>query len=157
MHRSFSAARTGTQVTFMTSVVVIDNVKSNRQILRKIIETIDPNIIVHDFDCAEKAFCWISNQVPNLVITDYKMPGLNGLELTKAIRLRTRSQKTPVLMLTMADDLALPIYAREAGVTAFLRRPIDHQLLRTRIANLLAHSNKRSRLKLIVNNPSSVG
>jgi len=134
----------------MTSIVVIDSVKSNRKILEKIIETIDENIAVHSFESAVAALGWLSNQSPDLVITDYKTPPLNGLEL--AHRLRVKSQRTPILMITMAEDLALPLFAREAGITAFLRRPVDHQIVRNRIISLLAQQNKQRRLKLVIDN-----
>ena len=141
----------------MTSIIVIDSVKSNRQILGKIIETIDPTIVVHNFDCAELALNLIDKKTPDLVITDYKMPGLDGIEFTKRLWSQSKPGTPPVIMITMADDLALPILAREAGVTAFLRRPVDHQLVRTRIASLLTPHNKRKRLKLVVDNSSSRG
>src|ERR1700690_1043358 len=106
----------------MTSVAITDDVKSNRQILGKIIETIDPNIAIHHFDRAEQALDWAHNQTPDLVITDYKLPGLDGIGFVERFRAHLKSRKIPVLMMTMADDLLLPTRARAAGVTAFLRR-----------------------------------
>ena len=79
----------------MTSIVVIDDVKSNRQILGKIIQTIDPSIAIHNFDCAELALGWINAQTPDLVITDYKMPGLDGIEFTKQLRSQSKSREDP--------------------------------------------------------------
>lgn len=143
------------RVMSMTSIVVIDDVKSNRQILGKIIQTIDPGIAIHNFDCAELALGWINAQTPDLVITDYKMPGLDGIEFTKQLRSQSISQKIPILMITIVDDLVLPIYARAAGVTAMLRRPVDHHLVGTRINNLLALRGRRKRLQLIIDNPPS--
>lgn len=141
----------------MTSLIVIDGVKSNRQILGKIIETIDPTIVVHNFDCAEAALHWISKKTPDLVITDYKMPGLDGIEFTKRLWSQSKPRSIPVLMITIADDLNLPIVAREAGVAAFFRRPVDYQLVRTRITSLLVPRNKQKCLKLVVDNSSSHG
>lgn len=139
----------------MTSVAIIDDVKTNRQILGKIIETIDPNIATHDFDRVELALGWINNQTPDLVITDYKLPGLDGIEFTERLRSRSKSREIPVLMITMADDLRLPTRARIAGVTAFLRRPVDHHLVRARIRNLLPPHRSRERLQLIIDNSHS--
>jgi hypothetical protein len=54
--------------------------------------------------------------------------------------------------MTMADDLLLPTRARAAGVTAFLRRPVDHHLARARISSLLPPHRGRKRLQLVVDN-----
>lgn len=137
----------------MTSIVIIDDVKSNRQILGKIVETIDRNISIHNFDCAELALTWINNQTPDLVITDYKLPGLDGIEFIEKLRSSYKSREIPVLMITMAGDLLLPTRARGAGATAFLRRPVDHHLVRTRIRSLLSRRHSRRYLQLIIDNP----
>ena len=139
----------------MTSIAIIDDIKSNRQILGKIIQTINSDVAIHNFGSAELALDWINNQTPDLVITDYKMPGLDGIEFTKRLRSRQKTQKIPILMITMVDDLVLPIHARAAGVTAFFRRPVDHQLVRDRISRLLALRSGYKRLQLIIDNSSS--
>jgi response regulator RpfG family c-di-GMP phosphodiesterase len=136
----------------MTSIAIIDDVKSNRWILGKIIETIDPSIAIHDFDRAEQALDWANNQTPDLVITDYKLPGLDGIGFVKRFRSHPKSREIPVLMMTMVDDLLLPTRARVAGVTAFIRRPVDHHLAWDRIRNLLPPHRSRKRLQLVVDN-----
>jgi DNA-binding response OmpR family regulator len=137
----------------MTSIVVVDDVKSNRQILGKIIETIDRNIAIHNFNRAELALAWINNQAPDLVITDYKLPRLDGIAFIERLRSGSESRESPVLVITMADDLLLPTRARAAGATAFLRRPVDHHLVRARIRSLLPRRHSRKRLQLIIDNP----
>jgi CheY-like chemotaxis protein len=136
----------------MTSVAIIDDVKSNRQILGKIIESIDSTIAVHGFDRAEQALDWAINQTPDLVITDYKLPGLDGLGFVERLRSHPKLREIPVLMMTMADDLLLPTRAHAAGVNAFLLRPVDHHLARVRIINLLPPLRSRKRLRLVVDN-----
>ena len=136
----------------MTSILVIDNVKSNRQILEKIVETIDPDIAVSNFESAMAAFSWLDFHAADLVITAYKPPTLDGLEFARRLRGHNRSPQIPILMIATTDDLALPIFAREAGVTAFLSRPVDHEIVRSRIINLLSQQGKRRHLQLIVDN-----
>jgi len=136
----------------MTTIAIIDGVKSNRRILGKIIETIDPNIAIYDFERAEQALDWANDQTSDLVITDYKLPGLDGIGFIERFRSHPKSRDIPVLMMTMADDLLLPARARVAGVTAFLRRPVDHHLARARISSLLPLRRSRKRLQLVVEN-----
>lgn len=138
----------------MTSIAIVDNVKSNRQILSKIIESIDSNIAVYDFDRVEPALGWIANQTPDLVITDYKLPGVDGIGFIERLRSRSKSPEIPILMITIADDLLLPVRARRLGATAFLRRPVDHRLVRARIESLL---RSRRRPRLVVDNSQARG
>jgi CheY-like chemotaxis protein len=136
----------------MASVVIVDDVKSNRQILGKIIETIDPGIAVHEFNRAERALDWAVDENPDLVITDYELPGMDGVRLIERFRAHPKLRDIPILMMTMADDLLLPTRAYLAGVTAFLLRPVDHDLTRARISSLLTSQRGRSRLQLVVDN-----
>jgi len=133
----------------MPSIAIVDDLKSSRQILRKIIESIDSKLVIHDFDLVDSAMNWIANSTPDLVITDYKLPGADGLHFIEWLRSRPKSRQTPILMITMSNDMFLPMRARDAGATAFLRRPVDHQLVRTRIMRLLP---RRKCLRLVVNN-----
>ena len=58
----------------------------------------------------------------DLIITDYELPGVNGVALTRAARATRHRRRTPIIMFT-----ASPVEreAREAGVDSFLRKPDD--------------------------------
>ena len=75
---------------------------------------------------------WMIDHTPDLVITDYKLPGVDGLQFVEWLRSRPNSRQTPILMITISSDMFLPMRTRNAGATAFLRRPVDHQLVRAR-------------------------
>lgn len=136
----------------MTSIAIVDDLKSSRQIIRKIIESVDSKIVIHDFDRVNSAMSWIDNNAPDLVVTDYKLPGADGLQFIEWLRSRPKSRQTPILMITISSDMFLPMRARDAGATAFLRRPVDHQLVRARITKLLP---RRNCLRLVVDNAKS--
>jgi two-component system, response regulator RpfG len=136
----------------MTSIAIVDDLKSSRQILRKIIESVDSRIVIHDFDRVGSAINWIVDHTPDLVVTDYKLPGADGLQFIEWLRSRPKSRQIPILMISMSNDMFLPMRARDAGATAFLRRPVDHQLVRARITRLLP---RRNCLRLVVDNAQS--
>lgn len=58
----------------------------------------------------------------DLVVTDIRMPGVDGIELTRAIR--SRNDGTAVIWLTAYDDPKLRAQARELGVEGFLAKPV---------------------------------
>ncbi|MET0648170.1 MAG: response regulator [Pyrinomonadaceae bacterium] len=71
----------------------------------------------------------------DLLILDFRLPGLDGLELARRARALPRAVRTPIIMFT---DSEVEGDARRAGVDAYLRKPRDvHSLART-VAGLLA-------------------
>lgn len=64
---------------------------------------------------------------PDLVITDYQMPGINGMEVLE--KLKERKPSLPVIMLTAHGDIALTIKSMQAGAYDFLEKPIKMDLL----------------------------
>jgi len=74
----------------------------------------------------------------NFVITDWNMPVLSGLELTKAIRTDPSTEKMPILMVTtrgVKDDI---IEALQAKVNNYIVKPFTPQVLKEKIDQILA-------------------
>lgn len=72
----------------------------------------------------------------DLVVVDYMMPEINGLEFIKMFR--KRNQNIPIIMLTaVGDDMALQIKALEYGANDFLSKPINAPAFKARIINML--------------------
>lgn len=80
---------------------------------------------------------------PDLVITDVCMPGMDGFELTAAIRRDAALQRVPVVMLTTLKDDASREKGRRAGATAFLSKPVSVEELRGTVSDLLHLSGKK--------------
>jgi putative two-component system response regulator len=75
-----------------------------------------------------------------VVITDYEMPGMDGIEFIRALRSIQDLATVPVVMVTSFDQRSLRRAALEAGATDFLAKPADPVEIRARVANLLALS-----------------
>ncbi|MGI4855339.1 MAG: response regulator [Janthinobacterium lividum] len=65
----------------------------------------------------------------DLILTDQNMPGLNGLELIRALRELSPYVDTPILLLTTEDSEAFKDAAREAGASGWLLKPLDPGVL----------------------------
>lgn len=74
---------------------------------------------------------------PDLVITDVRMPRMDGFELCAAIRADPEYSSTPVVLLTSFGDEASREKGRLVGATAFLQKPITVEALRGVVAKLL--------------------
>ncbi|MBP1182218.1 HD-GYP domain-containing protein [Methylobacterium sp. PvR107] len=96
----------------------------------------------HDFTVPEEALAFAKAHACEIgvVITDYEMPGMNGIEFVQALRRSPELATVPIVMVTSFDQRSLRRAALEAGATDFLAKPADPVEIRARVSNLLALS-----------------
>ena len=112
-------------------VLVADDSGVMRKIIIRSLNAVGVSDVVEagDGDAAFEAFR--ANTV-DIVLTDWNMPGKNGLELVKAIR-ATGSQ-VPVIMITTEAEKSRVIEALQAGVNDYLAKPFENDMLREKLA-----------------------
>ncbi len=89
----------------------------------------------------KKALDLVKNKKFDLILTDFYMPKLNGIELTKAIRLIPEYKNTPILMISTEFKDEIKLKGREAGATGWIVKPfIPAQLLKA-VALCINRSN----------------
>ena len=125
-------------------VLIVDDESTGRTILSKIIQQVEDDIGVEAFDNPLEALKWLDDNHPDLIITDYRMPEMTGIELTRKIRERPGMQDIPIMVITVVNEKSVRYDALEAGATAFLTRPIDQIECRTSCRNLLKLHEQQS-------------
>ncbi|ARP81421.1 two-component system response regulator [Bordetella genomosp. 9] len=65
----------------------------------------------------------------DLVVSDWNMPVMGGLDLIRGLRQMERYEDVPVLVLTTEDDVESKTAARDLGVCGWLQKPVDPDLL----------------------------
>lgn len=118
-------------------VVIVDDQLTGRKILEELIRSIDPRIHVEGFSDPFEALERISKNTPDLILTDYKMPVMDGVKFTKHVRTIAGCSDVPLVMVTVVEDKRIRYDALDAGATDFLTRPIDQHECRARCRNLL--------------------
>jgi diguanylate cyclase (GGDEF)-like protein len=77
----------------------------------------------------------LNREVPDLILTDIRLPGLDGLQLARLVRQDARFGLTPIVFLTHHDTVADQIEALAAGADHFLIEPVDRELLTHLVIN----------------------
>jgi len=116
-------------------VHVIDDDVEVRQSLAFLLSTAGLAVRVHE---SALAFLKILPTVTEgCVVTDIRMPGMNGLELQQ--HLRDHRSRLPVIVMTGHGDVALAVEAMKAGAIDFIEKPFDDEVLLSAIRAALTH------------------
>jgi diguanylate cyclase (GGDEF)-like protein/PAS domain S-box-containing protein len=121
----------------MPTVLVIDDRVTNRNILTRLAASVEEGVRVKAFASPQAALDSALESLPDLVITDYKMPGMDGANFTRVFRALPGAAEVPVVVVTVYEDRSFCYHALEAGATDFLLSPVDHVEFRARARNLL--------------------
>ena len=119
-------------------VVIVDDRNTARSLLEGLARTLEPGVVVESYAAPQDALVQMQLVTPDLIITDYRMPGMDGIEFTRRIRAERHLADVPIIIVTVVEDRQVRYQALENGATDFLTRPIDPQECRARCLNLLA-------------------
>ena len=119
------------------SVLVVDDQPTHRTILEEVIGALDERLAVKGCDSAAQALAWAAQNVADLVLVDYLMPGMDGIELVKRLRRLHGYQYVPIVMVTVSAERTTRYAALDAGVTDFLTKPVNSRECLARCRNLL--------------------
>ncbi len=119
------------------NVLIVDDQPSARTMLRHVVEAIGPGVRTADFGSPVEALRWAEGNTPDLVLLDYRMPDMDGLEFARRFRRSLSRRDVPIVLISVVGDEPVRQAALEAGVIDFLVKPVRPRELRTRCKNLL--------------------
>lgn len=118
-------------------VVVVDDHPTNIQLVSALLARMGGTVPVTFADPVE-AFDWCCLNDFDLLIVDYMMPAMDGIELISRLRGNPQFALVPMLMVTATTEREVRHRALRAGATDFLNKPIDVVEFRARVTNMLA-------------------
>jgi two-component system response regulator FixJ len=111
---------------------VIDDDEAMRESLSFLLDT--AGYAARSYESAVQ-FLAAASEAHGCIVTDVRMPDMNGLELVR--RLRERGSTTPVIVITGHGDVPLAVEAMKAGVHDFLEKPFDDDVFLAAVAGAL--------------------
>lgn len=118
-----------------STVFVIDDDPSIRDSITRLLDA--HGVAAQSYASAEAFLKAYRPGQPGCLVLDYSMPGLNGLELQKA--LCARECHLPVIFLTGSGDIRMSVQAVKAGAVDFLEKPVQAGVLLDRIQEAIGH------------------
>jgi signal transduction histidine kinase/DNA-binding response OmpR family regulator len=123
------------------SILIVDDVVANRAMLADLLDQI--GFHVSEASDGLQALAMVQEQAPDLVLMDMRMPAMDGLEATRRIRAIEGLQQMPIIAVSASATREDERHAVEAGVSAFMTKPIDEAELLEHIRRFLAISWER--------------
>jgi two-component system response regulator MprA len=118
------------------TILVVDDDRALREALRRALTLADYEVQVAQD--GEQALELLAQAEPDAVVLDVGLPGIDGLEVCRRVRLGSR---VPILILTARDAVADRIDGLDAGADDYMVKPFDVDELKARLRALLRRAN----------------
>jgi DNA-binding response OmpR family regulator len=117
------------------AILVVDDDWMNRELLQAHLEA--AGFLVIAANSGDKALGIISTQIPDLVLLDVRMPGMDGYEVCARLKSDEATYHVPIVIVTALDKDEDYLKAVEAGADDFLPKPFNSVVMLARIRSLL--------------------
>jgi CheY-like chemotaxis protein len=118
------------------NIVILDDEPVSLAVMKQLVAKL-PECDAHAFTEASAALIWCMNNTPDLLIVDYMMPALDGVEFTRRLRALPNGRRTPVVMVSSVVDDQVIKRALQGGIDDFLHKPFDFVELQTCVSEML--------------------
>ncbi len=128
------------------SVLVVDDATFIRDLVKKGLRDYFPGIQLEEAVNGRKAQQLLARQSVDLILCDWEMPEMSGLELLTWCRGEEQHKTTPFIMVTSRGDKENVVQAIQAGVSDYIGKPFSNEQLVTKVKKALSRSGKLAAL-----------
>lgn len=121
------------------NVLIVDDYKTMLRIIRNLLKQIDFHNVDEATDGAE-ALGKLRSGGYGLVISDWNMAPMTGLQLLQEVRADAKLRTTPFIMITAESKAENVVAAKQAGVSNYIVKPFNAETLREKIEKVLGHA-----------------
>lgn len=128
-------------------LLVVDDASFIRDLIKKAVRSRFPHFVLEEAVNGRRAQSLLQKNIYDLVLCDWEMPELSGLELIQWIRKEFPDRKTPFIMVTSRGDREHVLQAIEAGVSDYIGKPFSNDQLISKIVKVLSKRVSADRIK----------
>jgi putative two-component system response regulator len=128
------------------TVMIVDDAETNLLVIKSLVNACGISGAT-TFKNPVEALARLDDHTPSLILVDYMMPDLDGIDFIRAVRDRDRFQDTPIVMVTTTDQRSVRLEALQAGATDFILKPIDPAEFKARVRNLMHLADAQTKLR----------
>lgn len=129
------------------TVLVIDDTLANIDVLK---EVLTPAYVVKIATSGELALKIVSKQIPDIILLDVMMPGMDGREVCKRLKSNINTAKIPIIFVTAMTDMHDEQIGFELGAVDYITKPVQPALVIARVKAHLALSDQRNICEVMV-------
>lgn len=105
------------------TVLVVDDIPANLSLLLDALSQAGFRVLVAE--SGEGALAQVAHEIPDLILLDFMLPGINGLEVCRRLKANAELADVPVIFLTAVDEVGEKVRALEAGAVDYVTKPIQ--------------------------------
>ena len=124
------------------NILIVDDSQTMRKVVRKA-------VVLSGFQMGE---CWeagegrealalLRSQAVDLILTDFNMPGMNGLEMIRELRKDEKKGRIPVVMITTQSNDWVVQEGKSLGIEGFIQKPFTPEAIRDLLNQLMEKSH----------------
>jgi two-component system chemotaxis response regulator CheY len=118
-------------------ILVVDDFSTMRRIVRNLLVELGfTNTLIQEADDGNNAMTMLKSQPFDMVVTDWNMPNMTGIDLLRAIRAEPSLKGLPVLMVTAENNRDQIIAAAQAGVNGYIVKPFNAVTLKEKLTKI---------------------
>jgi two-component system chemotaxis response regulator CheY len=121
------------------NVLIVDDYRTMLRIIRNLLKQLDFNNVDEAVD-GQEALAKLRAGNFGLVISDWNMAPMTGLDLLKEVRADQRLKTMPFIMITAESKTENVVAAKQAGVSNYIVKPFNAETLREKIEKVLVHA-----------------
>ncbi|MFT4204453.1 MAG: two-component regulator propeller domain-containing protein [Chitinophagaceae bacterium] len=126
-------------ISSQKKILIVEDEPQMRNYISQIFEN---EYIVRQASSGEEAMKILQNEMPDIVVSDIQMDGIDGIALCNHIKSDEKMAHIPVLLLTSSTSEECQIEGMNAGADNYVTKPFDDEVLRTKIKGILDNRSK---------------
>jgi CheY-like chemotaxis protein len=140
VHALFRRLMESVETADRKRALIIDDMAFVREFVKRSLAKLFPTLMTVEAGTGQDALDLLKAEEFDLIICDWELPGINGVEILKQVRATQRTKNIPFMMLTANGDREHVMQAMQLGATDYLVKPVKLETLATKVRKLVSSS-----------------